>query len=185
MLGHCTLIPYQFNGIVLVQRYFIVIADSVHCIRIGIQNNDVLSPETYTNDLINSKSAQTICNVTSQFQVCRCYGQFICWGTFNTVTSHESRRFIYIQQYDCFSKANSGWNTKHPKTKHYCSSVRKPPIISELSLQRTSNSGSVLMSSCHDAGIVLRWFDSLAAGAGSGLTFEALILGLFVWLNVL
>ena len=40
LLGHCTLIPYQFNGIdgiVLVQRYFIVIADSVHCIRIGIR----------------------------------------------------------------------------------------------------------------------------------------------------
>ena len=69
LLGHCTLIPYQFNGIVLVQRYFIVIADSVHCIRIGIrggatmsmiQNNDVLSPETHPNDLINSTSAQVI-----------------------------------------------------------------------------------------------------------------------------
>ena len=112
LLGHCTLIPYQFNDIDVVQRYFIVIADSVHCIRIGIrgggggggggatmsmiQNNDVskLSPETYTNDLINSKSAHTICNVTSQFQVCRCYGPFICWGTSNTVASHESRRFI-------------------------------------------------------------------------------------------
>ena len=104
--GHCILIPYQFNGIVLVQRYFIVSADSVHCIRIGIrggrggttmsmiQNNDVLSPETCTNDLINSKSAQIICNVTSQFQVCRCYGPFICWGTFNTGASHESQRFI-------------------------------------------------------------------------------------------
>ena len=109
LLGHCTLIPYQFNGIVLVQHYFIVIADSVYCIRIGIrgggggggaatmsmiQNNAVLSPETSTNYLINSKSAQTICNVTSQFQVCRCYGPFICWGTSNTVASHESRRFI-------------------------------------------------------------------------------------------
>ena len=61
-----------------------------------IQNNDdsKLSPETYTNDLINSKSAHTICNVTGQFQVCRCYGPFICWGTSNTVASHESRRFI-------------------------------------------------------------------------------------------
>ena len=43
----------------------------------------------------------------------------------------------------------------HAKTKHYWSYVRKPPIISGLSLQRTSNSGSVLMSFCHDAGIVL------------------------------
>ena len=69
---------------------------------------------------------------------------------------------LYYQQYDCFSKAYFGWqHTKHPKTKHYCSSVRKPPIISGLSLQRTSNSGSVLMSSCHDAGIVLTWFGSL------------------------
>ena len=59
-----------------------------------IQNNDVWSPETYTNDLINSTSAQTICNFTSQFQVCRCYGPFICGGTSNTVASHESRRFI-------------------------------------------------------------------------------------------
>ena len=58
-----------------------------------IQNNDVWSPETYTNDLINSTSAQTICNF-SQFQVCRCYGPFICWGTSNTVASHEWRRFI-------------------------------------------------------------------------------------------
>ena len=37
LLGHCTLIPYQFNGIVLVQRYFVVIADSMHCIRIEIR----------------------------------------------------------------------------------------------------------------------------------------------------
>ena len=62
-----------------------------------------------------------------------------------------SRGVLYYQQYDCFSKAYSGWqHTKHPKTKHYCSSVRKPPIISGLSLQKTSNSGSVLMSSCTD-----------------------------------
>ena len=126
-----------------------------------MQNNDVLSPEPYTNYLINSKSAQTICNVTSQFQVCRCYGPFICWGTSNT-GRRMSRGVLYYQQYDCFSKAYSGWqHTKHPKTKHYCSSVRKPPIISGLSLQKTSNSGSVLMSSCHDAGIVLTWFGSL------------------------
>ena len=73
-----------------------------------------------------------------------------------------SRGVLYYQQYDCFSKAYSGWqHTKHPKTKHYCSSVRKPPNISGLSLQRTSYSGSVLMSSCHDAGIVLTWFGSL------------------------
>ena len=43
----------------------------------------------------------------------------------------------------------------HAKTKHYWSYVRKPPIISGLPLQRTSNSGSVLMSLWHDAGIVL------------------------------
>ena len=43
----------------------------------------------------------------------------------------------------------------HAKTKHYWSYVRKPPIISGLHLQRTSNSGSVLMSLCHDAGTVL------------------------------
>ena len=29
LLGHCTLIPFQFNGIVLVQLYFTVIANSV------------------------------------------------------------------------------------------------------------------------------------------------------------
>ena len=43
----------------------------------------------------------------------------------------------------------------HEKTKHYWSYVRKPPIISGLPLQITSNSRSVLMSLCHDAGIVL------------------------------
>ena len=59
-----------------------------------IQNNDVWSPETYTNDLTNSTLEQTICNFTSQFQVCRCYGPFTCWGTSNTVASHESRHFI-------------------------------------------------------------------------------------------
>ena len=73
-----------------------------------------------------------------------------------------SRGVLYYQKYDCFLKAYSGWqHTKHPKTKHCCSAVRKPPIISGLSLQRTGNSGSVLMSSCHDAGIVLTWFGSL------------------------
>ena len=41
------------------------------------------------------------------------------------------------------------------KLKHYWSYVRKPPIISGLPLQRTSNSGSVLMSLYHDGGIVL------------------------------
>ena len=43
---------------------------------------------------------------------------------------------------------------QHAKTKHYWSYVRKPTIISGLPLQRTSNLGSVLMSLCHDAGIV-------------------------------
>ena len=43
---------------------------------------------------------------------------------------------------------------QHAKTKHHWSYVRKPTIISGLLLQRTSNSGSVLMSLCHDAGIV-------------------------------
>ena len=43
----------------------------------------------------------------------------------------------------------------HAKTKHYLSYIRKPPIISGLPLQMTSNSGSVLMSLCQDAGIVL------------------------------
>ena len=43
----------------------------------------------------------------------------------------------------------------HAKTKHYWSYVRKPPIISGLPLQRTSNSRSVLMSLCHDASIML------------------------------
>ena len=101
LLGHCTLIPYQFNGIVLVQRSFIVIANSVHCIRIGIKwgrSYNVNDSEQWRlitgNVLINNTSARTICNVTSQFQVCRCYDPFICWGTSNTVASHESRRFI-------------------------------------------------------------------------------------------
>ena len=73
--GHCILIPYQFNGIVLVQRYFIVSADSVHCIRIGIrggrggttmsmiQNNDVLSPETCTNPYPNGVAIEWLWSV--------------------------------------------------------------------------------------------------------------------------
>ena len=97
-----------------------------------------------------------------------------------------SRGFLYYQQYDCFLKAYSGWqHMKHPKTKHYCSSVRKPPIISGLSLQKTSNSGSVLMSSCHDAGIVLTWFGSLVR-LGPALGWHSKRWsGLVVWLNVL
>ena len=108
--------PLYFDyGIVLVQRYFIVIADSVHCIRIVIrgggggatmsmiQNNDVLSPEKYTNDLINSKSAQTICNVTSQFQVCRCYGPFVRLGP---ALGWHSKRWYWIWSYDwtCYKR---------------------------------------------------------------------------------
>ena len=151
-----------------------------------IQNNDILSPETYTNDLINSKSAQTICNVTSQFQAVDVMARLFV-GELPIRWRRMSRGVLYYQQYDCFSKAYSGWkHTKHPNTKHYCSSVRKPPIISGLSLQKTSNSGSVLMSSCHDAGIVLTWFGSLVrlGPPGSRLTSEALIFGLVVWLNV-
>ena len=81
-----------------------------------IQNNDVWSPETYTNGLINSTSAQTICNFTSQFRVCRCYGPFICWGTSNTVVSHESRRFI-LPKIRLFLKGLSQLTTH--ETSHY------------------------------------------------------------------
>ena len=99
-----------------------------------------------------------------------------------------SRGVLYYQQYDCFLKAYSGWqHTKHPKTKHDCFSVRKPPIISGLSLQRTSNSGSVLMSSCHDAGIVLTWFGSLVR-LGPALGWHSkrwYWVWSVVWLNVL
>ena len=57
----------------------------------------------------------------------------------------------------------------HAKTKHYWSYVRKPPIISGLPLQRTCNSGSVLMSLCRHSVDIIR--EACASGAGSGLTF--------------
>ena len=61
---------------------------------------------------------------------------------------------LSAQRASSAGKVSIRWR-QHAKTKHYWSYVRKPPIISGLPLQRTSNSRSVLMSLRHDTGIVL------------------------------
>ena len=61
---------------------------------------------------------------------------------------------LSAQRASSAEKVSIRWR-HHAKIKHYWSYVRKPPIISGLPLQRTSNSRSVLMSLCHDTGIVL------------------------------
>ena len=73
-----------------------------------IQNNDVWSPETYTNDLINSTSAQTICNFISQFQVCPCWpsmlwpvhllGYFRCGGVAWVAAFHITKNTTVSQR---------------------------------------------------------------------------------------
>ena len=126
LLGHCTLIPYQFNGIVIVQRYFIVIAKLL-----------------------------TVCVFGIRIEIGRRGGKdhlFVGELPANTVASHESWRLI-SPAIPLFLKSLF-WLTTHetwklsiigPMLGNQRSSVDSP--------QRTSNSESVLMSSCHDAGI--------------------------------
>ena len=160
LFGHCTLNPYQFNDIPVIQCYFIVVVDCIFGIRIEIRGsycvlhvawdttgvkscklagplilkNDVWSPETpykWFNKQYNS--AQTICNIINQFRVCRLYGPSVCCGTSYTVASHELWHLISLAIW-LFAQSLF-WLTvlETSKSSIICPILRHPPVISESS----------------------------------------------------